>query len=71
VPWHRAYLALFAAFVGTVGESFIIDTDHWRHFWMMLGAMWGMFVAAQAYKTRAAVRVTAPAEASWSPRASP
>ncbi|HLZ06449.1 MAG TPA: O-antigen ligase family protein [Bradyrhizobium sp.] len=50
VPWQRAYLAIFSAFLGTVGESFVIDTDHWRHFWMMLGAMWGMFAAAQPYK---------------------
>jgi hypothetical protein len=50
VPWQRAYLAIFSAFLGTVGESFIIDTDHWRHFWMMLGTMWGMFAAAQAHK---------------------
>src|SRR5580692_7032378 len=50
VPWQRAYLAIFSAFLGTVGESFIIDTDHWRHFWMTLGAMWGMFAAAQPYK---------------------
>jgi O-Antigen ligase len=50
VPWQRAYLAIFAAFLATVGESFVIDTDHWRHFWMMLGAMWGMFAAAQRYK---------------------
>ena len=50
VPWQRAYLAIFSAFLGTVGESFIIDTDHWRHFWMMLGAMWGMFAAAERYK---------------------
>src|SRR5947209_6391344 len=49
VPWQRAYLAIFAAFLGTVGESFIIDTDHWRHFWMMLGAMWGMFAAGHQY----------------------
>lgn len=49
VPWQRAYLAIFAAFLGTVFEAFIIDTDHWRHFWLMLGAMWGMFVAAQQY----------------------
>jgi len=52
VPWQRAYLAIFAAFLATVGESFIIDTDHWRHFWMMLGTMWGMFAAAQPYKVR-------------------
>src|ERR1700704_4758770 len=49
VPWQRAYLAIFATFLGTVGESFVIDTDHWRHFWMMLGAMWGMFAAAHQY----------------------
>jgi hypothetical protein len=50
VPWQRVYLAIFSAFLGTVGESFIIDTDHWRHFWMMLGTMWGMFAATQRYK---------------------
>lgn len=49
VPWQRAYLAVFATFVGTVGESFVIDTDHWRHFWMMLGVMWGLFAAAQLF----------------------
>jgi hypothetical protein len=50
VPWQRTYLAVFAAFLGTVGENFIIDTDHWRHFWMMLGTMWGMFAAAQHHR---------------------
>jgi O-Antigen ligase len=66
VPWQRAYLAIFAAFLGTVGESFVIDTDHWRHFWMMLGAMWAMFAAAQPYKqsyrTAADPAITGPAE---------
>jgi hypothetical protein len=65
VPWQRAYLAIFSAFLGTVGESFVIDTDHWRHFWMMLGAMWGMFAAAQAYKTAVSDQpLMAPAQAS-------
>jgi hypothetical protein len=64
VPWQRAYLAIFAAFLGTVGESFVIDTDHWRHFWMMLGAMWGMFAAAQSYKTTADQSLAATAQAS-------
>lgn len=60
VPWQRAYLAIFAAFLGTVGESFIIDTDHWRHFWLMLGVMWGMFAAAQRYRANADPALTAP-----------
>jgi hypothetical protein len=64
VPWQRAYLAIFSAFLGTVGESFVIDTDHWRHFWMMLGAMWAMVAAAQPYKARADATLTANAEAS-------
>ena len=66
VPWQRAYLAIFAAFLGTVGENFIIDTDHWRHFWTMLGAMWGMFAAAQPYRAEATVEqpLTATAQAS-------
>ena len=49
VPWQRAYLAVFTAFLGTVGESFVIDTDHWHHFWLMLGMMWGSFAAAHQY----------------------
>ncbi|MGN6310580.1 MAG: O-antigen ligase family protein [Xanthobacteraceae bacterium] len=48
-PWQRVYLAVFATFLGTVGEAFIIDTDHWRHFWMMMGLMWGMFAANQQH----------------------
>jgi hypothetical protein len=64
VPWQRAYLAIFAAFLGTVGESFVIDTDHWRHFWMMLGAMWGMFAAAQRYSPTTDQALTASAPAS-------
>ena len=69
VPWQRIYLAIFAAFLGTVGESFVIDTDHWRHFWMMLGAMWGMFAAAQpyrqSYKASADQAIMAPGQASY------
>jgi hypothetical protein len=64
VPWQRAYLAIFSAFLGTVGESFVIDTDHWRHFWMMLGAMWGMFAAAQRYRTAPDPTLMVPAQAS-------
>ena len=64
VPWQRAYLAIFSAFLGTVGESFVIDTDHWRHFWMMLGAMWAMIAAAQPYKSQTESSATAPATAS-------
>ncbi|QPF82127.1 O-antigen ligase domain-containing protein [Bradyrhizobium genosp. L] len=63
VPWQRSYLAVFSAFLGTVGESFIIDTDHWRHFWMMLGTMWGMYAAAERFRATSAEPVSAEASA--------
>ena len=48
-PWQRGYIAFFAAFLGSFGESFIIDTDHWRHYFLLLGTMWGMFAATQLF----------------------
>jgi O-Antigen ligase len=63
-PWQRTYLAIFSAYLGTVGESFIIDTDHWRHFWMMLGAMWGMYVATERWKANVNAASTALVRAS-------
>jgi hypothetical protein len=63
VPWQRLYLAIFAAFLGTAGEAFVIDTDHWRHFWMMLGTMWGLFAAAQTYRAAAVSRPISSSEA--------
>lgn len=56
-PWQRPYLAVFSAYLGTVGEAFIIDTDHWRHFWLMLGLMWGLFVATQRYMATARTEI--------------
>lgn len=51
-PWQRQYLAIFATFLGTVGESFIIDTDHWRHFFLLLGTIWGLSVASREWRGR-------------------
>ncbi len=59
-PWQRGFLALFAAFAGTVGESFIIDTDHWRHFFLMLGLVWGTAVASREWKADADRRKQVP-----------
>lgn len=45
VPWQKSYIAFYVAYAGTVAESLIIDTDHWRHFFLLLGAVWGMMAA--------------------------
>ena len=35
----------FAAFAGNVVEGVVIDTDHWRHVYVLLALLWGMMFA--------------------------
>lgn len=36
-----------ACMAGLIVEGFVIDSDHWRHFFIILGLMWGLSDAAQ------------------------
>jgi hypothetical protein len=47
-PWRNIYLAVYCAFVGTVGESAIIDSDHWRHYFLLLGVIWGLMAVSHS-----------------------
>ncbi|MGE0752786.1 MAG: O-antigen ligase family protein [Variibacter sp.] len=51
-PWRKTYLAFYAAFLGVAGESTIIDSDHWRHYFLILGVLWGLICASQPYARR-------------------
>ena len=44
-PWQPYPITAFAAFLGEVAEGFVIDTDHWRHFFLLLGMIWGLAAA--------------------------
>ena len=46
------FLIAFAAFVANVLEGFVIDTDHWRHFYILLAVVWGLMAASQAPEGR-------------------
>ena len=39
-------IAAYAAFVGEAVEGFIVDTDHWRHFFLVLGLVWALTAAS-------------------------
>lgn len=39
------FLIVYAAFLATVFEGMIIDTDHWRHFYLLAGMAWGLMAA--------------------------
>ncbi len=36
---------LVAAFIGMAVEGVVIDTDHWRHFYLIMAMIWGMGLA--------------------------
>jgi hypothetical protein len=62
-PWRSIYIVIYAAYVATAIESAIIDSDHWRHYFLLLGVVWGLMVVARPYLPRRAppVRPIAPA----------
>lgn len=45
-PWQLTFQVVYASFVGLAALGVIIDTDRWRHFWLLLGLLWGMMAAA-------------------------
>jgi len=56
-PWQPTYHVVYAAFLGVAGESAIVDIDHWRHYFLILGVLWGLMAVA----VPALARPTAPA----------
>lgn len=40
-PWQPYLLCTYIVFVGHVAMGNVIDTDHWRHFYLLLGIIWG------------------------------
>jgi O-antigen ligase len=41
-----AFVVATASFAGVAFEGWIVDTDHWRHFFILLGCIWGLSDAA-------------------------
>jgi hypothetical protein len=48
-PWRSTYQVIYAAYLGTAVESAIIDIDHWRHYFLILGALWALMVVSRPY----------------------
>jgi len=40
-PWLPYFQIAYVVFVGHVVIGNVIDTDHWRHFYLMIGIVWG------------------------------
>ncbi len=48
-PWRSTYQVIYAAYLGVAFESAIIDIDHWRHYFLFLGALWGLMAVSRPY----------------------
>jgi len=44
-PWTPFVQAVFSVFIAHLVLSMIIDTDHWRHMFMLYGLAWGLIGA--------------------------
>ena len=57
-PWQPFLLTAYAVFIGHVLLGTVIDTNHWRHFYLLLGMIWG----AMALEARWQIRLRANAQ---------
>ena len=44
-PWQPFLIATYASFIGVLPVGFVIDTDHWRHYYLIVGIIWGLSIA--------------------------
>jgi hypothetical protein len=48
-PWQPTLIACNAAFLGLALEAFIVETDHARHQYLLMGVIWGLSAASARY----------------------
>lgn len=55
-PWRPVFICTFSTWTVLMVEAAVIDIDHWRHNWALLGMTWGFVAATAAYERRKARR---------------
>jgi hypothetical protein len=48
------FVVAYTAFLGVAIEGLVIDTDHWRHFYLLLAILWGLMASDRRALTAAA-----------------
>ena len=51
-PWQSMAIAFWSATFMTILQGVQIDTDHWRHFYLLIGATWGIAIATARYEAQ-------------------
>lgn len=51
-PWRPIFICTFSTWTILMVEAAVIDIDHWRHQWALLGMTWGFIAANVAWARR-------------------
>lgn len=49
-PWQHHAIAVNCVMLTTILQGVQIDTDHWRHFYALLGLSWGIYAATIGWR---------------------
>ena len=55
-PWQPYLLCAYVAFIGNIALGSVIDIDHWRHVYLLLGLIWGAIALEHRHQREAARR---------------
>lgn len=53
-PYQRWLIPIVATYTGVAGLSFIIHSDHWRHYFLLTGTVWALSIATESWRRRSA-----------------
>lgn len=51
-PWQPFLLCAYLVYGVHVAIGNVIDTDHWRHFWLLIGIIWGCAALEARHQSR-------------------
>ena len=49
-PLQNEAIAIWSCLFFQILQGLQIDSDHWRHYFLILGVLWGLIGAARAYQ---------------------
>ncbi|MEP4292236.1 MAG: O-antigen ligase family protein [Rhizobiaceae bacterium] len=52
-PWQPYLLCAYATYIGHVLVGWVIDIDHWRHVYMLIGIIWGCMALESNFQAAA------------------
>lgn len=55
-PWQPYLLCAYVVFVGHIGLGTVIDMDHWRHFYLLIGLIWGAMALEARHGAQSSVQ---------------